>query len=129
VGGVGISAETVTRCDTHECLAQGIFSGTVSDSHGETVGTNSTVAGIQTTTANNCYGYSSGGGIGIASATANNCYGYSAGGKGILVTGTATSCYGQSTTGAGLAAFIANVCHGSSVSGTPLIATYNVNSY
>ena len=129
VGGVGISAETVTRCDTHECLAQGIFSGTVSDSHGETVSTNSIESGIQATTANNCYGYSSSGASGISAYTANNCYGYSASGTGILVSGTATSCYGESTTGTGLFPFIANVCHGSSVSGTSLIYTHNVNSY
>lgn len=129
VGGEGIQADIVTRCDTHECLSHGINGGTVSESRGETVSNNGLIAGIKAITAINCNGYSSSSGLGVYAVTANNCYGYSAGSIGLDVSGTATSCYGESPVGFGITAFIANACHGVSATGTPLFATHNVNSY
>jgi len=59
-----------------------------------------------------------------------NCYGKSGGsGDGLYASVTASGCFGFSSSGTGLFAFIANVCHGATDSGTALSATHNVNSY
>jgi hypothetical protein len=87
--------------------------------------------GVFAYTAQNCYGYSaSGSGIGVEAYNAENCYGYSGGsGYGVNAHDTAIGCYGYSLTGTGLSAFIANVCHGETASGTALSTPHNVNSY
>jgi hypothetical protein len=41
----------------------------------------------------------------------------------------ATCCAGYSQSGIGLYALIANVCHGTTFSGTALSTAHNVNSY
>ena len=86
--------------------------------------------GVSAGTANNCYGYGDGAAAGLYATTALNCYGYAAGSaSGIYVFDVASGCSGYSSSGTGLYAFIANVCHGSTSTGTPLSVTHNVNSY
>jgi hypothetical protein len=57
-----------------------------------------------------------------------NCYGQG-GLYGLYAAEVATCCGGYSQSGTGLNAVIANVCHGSTFSGTALSTSHNVNSY
>ncbi len=87
--------------------------------------------GIYTGSALNCYGQCNNGpSAGILAINAENCSGYNTGyGYGLDAVNLANGCYGQSNSGTGLHAFIASLCHGDTISGTPLTATHNVNSY
>jgi hypothetical protein len=119
VGGVGISAATVSHSAAYECGDDAIDAVNASDCSGLST---ASYDGINTTTAINCSGTSSSG-YGIFATTANNCTGVSTSGTGLSAS-IATACYGTSTTGKGLsAANIATGCYGTSSSGTGLQAS------
>ena len=114
MGFVGITATTVKGCEAIDCGGYGIIATQVSDSRG--VSASAGGAGISATTAQNCYGQSTGNGSGILATTAQNCYGSSFGnGAGIGVT-IALNCYGFSLgNGAGIGVTIALNCYGFSL--------------
>ena len=86
--------------------------------------------GIQAYTVLNSYGYGTGTyGAGIWARTMENSYGISSSYYGAYAAEIATGCYGSSNSGTGLYAFIANVCHGESGTGTPISYTHGVNSF
>jgi hypothetical protein len=148
VGQIGIYGTTISHCTATDCGNSGIFAiGTANDCtgsgriygvqaaianncNGTSTSTTGSGAGVSATTVNNCVGTASGPGAGVNATVANNCYGAStSSGYGIFAGSIATGCTGYSSTGTGLQAFIANVCHATTGSGTPFNVTHNVNSY
>ncbi len=142
--GYGLDAITAQNCDGISSSGYGLYAGTAQNCYGYS----SSGQGLSATTAQNCYGYSGGSGVALYAYTALNCYGISSSGAGLSArtaqnsygvsygsnTGlsasyTASGCYGYSSSGTGLYAFIANVCHGETSTGTALTTTHNVNSY
>ena len=127
VGNTGISASTVKSSTAVDCGTTGIAGDQVSDCRGQSYGSGPGISGLIIL---NCTADCEGSGNGIQGTTLQNCYGSANGaGNGIFTGGTATGCYGFSIHGAGVSAFIANVCHGDSITGTPVNATHNVNSF
>jgi hypothetical protein len=98
-------------------------------------GRSATGDGILATTAENCFGEStssstSNTGDGISTVNAENCYGEAFGeGDGINATAVANACTGYSALGPGIAAFIANVCHGTGGTGSNFSVTHGFDSY
>jgi hypothetical protein len=127
-GADGIDAYTAENCYGSGAGANyGINAYTAQNCYGTTT----SGYGINADTALNCYGYATGsGGSGLSALTAQNCYGYSvAGNYGIYASDVASGCYGYCTAGIGINAFIVNVCHGATSTGTAFSTTHNVNSY
>jgi hypothetical protein len=126
--GTGLSANTANNCNGSSSTGIGLYGGySATGCYGNTSSGN---YGLYTSTANNCYGNNAGSGAGLVATTANNCSGNnSASGTGLYASAVATSCYGFSSSGTGLNAFIANVCHGVSTTGTAISTSHNVNSY
>ena len=110
VGAVGMSATTVNQLSAIECGSTAIFGVQVSDCRGQSIGNS---AAIFATTAQNCYGSSSGG-DGVLAVTALNCYGVSATNAGLRAD-NAQNCRGESGSGSGvLVNYTAQNCYGSS---------------
>jgi hypothetical protein len=144
-GYYGIVASTIKSCSAIDCGGYAISGDRVSDCNGQSSGAGAGVYsitaqncygasvngdGLDATTALNCYGATDNNGYGINTTTALDCYGYSGfAGYGLYASGSASCCDGYSYSGVGLIAFIANVCHGETISGTALGVTHNVNSY
>jgi hypothetical protein len=139
VGSLGIMASTIRGCLASDCGNTAIIGYQVSDSRGESVGSNSDgldaitahncygsssgVYGLYAFTAQNCYGYSSTG-YGLYAYNAQNCYGYSSSGTGLYADRIAIGCYGRSSTGLrGLYAQNANTCSGSRPGGRAIEAS------
>jgi hypothetical protein len=145
--GLGVTAGTANNCSGSSISGYGV--GAIIADH--CYGYSSSSTGLSAATAHSCYGYSDNGGFGLSAVTARNCYGYSvtrdgihasavaiacygynssgAGFDGVYSSVIAIGCYGYSTAGTGVGAFIAEVCHGDTSSGTPFAVTHNVNSF
>ncbi len=127
--GDGVYAITANNCHGTSASGNGLRCLQVAQNcYGISTGGNN---GIYTGSALNCYGQCNNGpSAGILAINAENCSGYNTGyGYGLEAVNLANGCYGQSNSGTGLHAFIASLCHGDTISGTPLTATHNVNSY
>ncbi|HEX3625448.1 MAG TPA: hypothetical protein VH280_08485 [Verrucomicrobiae bacterium] len=125
--GAGIIAQTAQTC-YGECNGSG--DGITATDAQNCYGYSNTGVGIQSSMALNCYGYS-GESDGLdAQGNAQNCFGFSdGGGYGVYCGYIANDCYGYSYTYIGLDAFIANVCHGATGTGTAFAVTHNINSF
>jgi hypothetical protein len=143
VGGNGIIAGSVSRCQAVACGRNGIFARTASDCVGTSLNSDFGVAGFNL---QNCFGISSSGtglvaafdamncsgmsvtGPGLSATLANNCFGSSTGNQLGLDSHIANNCFGYSSSGIGLRALdVAFCCRGESGSGIGLNA-YMANS-
>jgi hypothetical protein len=143
VGGNGIIAGNVSRCEAIACGRNGIFATSASDCVGTSLYSDFGVAGFNL---QNCSGQSSSGtalvasfvaincsglsttGTGLTATLANNCLGLSSGNQLGVDSHIANNCYGYSSSGIGLRALdVAFCCRGESGSGIGLNA-YIANS-
>jgi len=145
-GGVGIYGSTVRQSIANDCGGNALVGDQVSDCRGQSVngygvyagaaalncnGNSANSEGIYCYIAQNCNGYSNGGGIGIYAAdnalnctggsvtgdgidaeTAQNCYGYTSGNSSGISAVTVQACYGSTYTGYGVYAYTAQDCYG-----------------
>jgi hypothetical protein len=110
--GAGFNNSVVESCTVNTAGSYGIFAQTVSDSTALNCGN---VGVGASATVNNCYGACIGGNglkYGVYAGAANNCYGYSSGeGIGLYVDTIAIGCFGGSNSGIGVYATVANSCY------------------
>jgi hypothetical protein len=125
VGGYGIVAVGVHRCEAFQCGNTAIYANTASDCYGYCLGNGD---GVNADTANNCYANCTGSGNGVTAVTASNCRGESFSGDGVSAS-IATGCYGFSTSGHGLFADTAGNCRGESVNSVGVNAVSASNCY
>ena len=122
IGSYGIYANSVARSSAVQCGIVAVFASTASDCYASGTGGQVLVANI----ANNCIGFcTTASGTGMQASTANNCFGQSSGSGPALSATTANNCQGQNFgSGDGLDAVAANNCQGQSAgSGTGLNAS------
>ena len=139
VGSYGIYGSSIKGCLAMDCGATAITGDEVSDSRGQCssgydgidattaqncYGTTSGGAGLSVSTALNCYGYAISNGYGLSATTAQNCSGIGYGSAYGLSAATAQNCYGYANaTGTGLYGSDSAIgCYGYSGSGTGLYA-------
>jgi hypothetical protein len=92
VGSSGIAATVIKGSVAMDCGATAIYGSAVSDCRGESVNSD----GIFADTAQNCFGYAEGSGIGLSATTALNCQGTTTYGTYGLFATTAMNCKGYS---------------------------------
>ena len=118
----------VESCTVRTVGVYGIWASTIKSSVAIDCG-NHAMIGDQVS---DCRGQCSGSGYGLNTLTAQNCYGYSngsGGAYGVYAVDIATGCSGVCSGGTGLYAFIANGCRGRTSIGTALTTSHNVNSF
>jgi hypothetical protein len=136
VSGVGFNAIDLTTgnaslvesCTVNVASGIGIEADTVENSVALGCGS----SGIIATSANNCYGTTTGSGYGVEAGTAISCYGSSSENDGIHAVGTAENCYGATASSgdSGLYAYTAQNCYGNSTgSGYGIFSTTATGCY
>jgi hypothetical protein len=130
-GGVltGISAPTVLNSEGH---CNGINNGVTATNAQNSAGYSESGAGLEATTATNCFGKTKTGSYGLhAGIVATGCFGLNNGsGYGLRAEEIANSCFGiAGTGGTGLWATVGNTCNGRcGTGGTPTSIAYKYNS-